>query len=262
MLRPWLRLLRLGLHLGAGVLTILLLFPHLNDEERGRRVSLWARKLIAIIGVRVTVHGRPPAVRGEGALIVSNHVSWVDIHLLHSLFYTHFVSKAEVRDWPVIGWLADRAGTLFLERSKKSDAHRINEHMADLLRAGACLTLFPEGTTSDGTILKPFYPTLLQPAVIAQARIWPVAIRYRRRDGGINTDAAYCDDITMAESLRRIVRQDAILAEVHFLPPIQVGTRHRKEVTREAEQAISVVLAGDGRGTDAGTTVRPLSAAH
>lgn len=250
------RLLRLGLHIGAGALTILLLFPHLNTEERGRRVTTWARKLIGIVNLRVTVHGRPPNVRGEGALILANHVSWLDIHLLHSLLHTHFVSKSEVRDWPVIGWLADRAGTMFLERTKKSDAHRVNEQMADLLRDGACLTLFPEGTTSDGTELKPFFPSLIQPAVMAGARVWPVVIRYRRPDGGINTDAAYCDDISMGQSLLRIVRQPVIHAEVHFLPPLLAGGRHRRKVAAQAEAAIRDVLARDAGGRPPETAAR------
>lgn len=256
------RLLRLALHLGAGALTILLLFPHLNAEERARRVSAWGRKLLAILNVRLTVHGRPPSVRGEGALLVANHVSWLDIYLLFSATQTTFVSKAEVRDWPLIGWLAASAGTLFLERSRKSDAHRINEEMADLLRAGACLTLFPEGTTSDGTGLKPFFPSLIQPAVIAQARLWPVLIRYRRPDGSVNIDAAYYDDMSMGQSLLRIVRQPAIHAEVHFLPPIHASARHRREVARQAEAAIRGALARDADGRQPETAARPPAAAR
>lgn len=261
-LRPWLRLLRLGLHLVAGALTILLLFPHLNAEERQRRVILWSRKLTAILNVRVTVHGRPPAVRGEGALMVSNHVSWLDIHLLHGLLYTHFVSKAEVRDWPLVGWLAENTGTLFLERDKKADARRMNETMADLLRSGACLALFPEGTTTDGTGLKPFFPSLFQPAVLARARVWPVAVRYRRPDGEICIDAAYYDNMSLGESLRRIARQDAIHAEVHFLPPLQAEGLHRREVAARAEGVIRDALAADGRDRAPETDGHPRAAAH
>ncbi len=254
--RALLRLLRFFLHIVAGLLTVLLLFPHLNEEERGRRVSAWARKLLAILNVRLSVQGRPPAVRGEGALVVANHVSWLDIYLLHSLLHTRFVSKAEVRDWPFIGWLAANVGTLFLERTKKADAHRINQEMTDLLRRGASLALFPEGTTTNGTKLLPFYPTLFQPAVAAQARVWPVLIRYLREDGEPNLDAAYCDDISMGESLRRILRQEVIHAEVRFLPPIAATGLHRRELARQAEAAIRAALA------DAGRDNRPAAASH
>lgn len=254
------RLLRLGLHILAGALTILLLFPFLKPDERDRRVVAWARKLLAIVRVRVEVRGRPPAVRGEGALIVANHVSWLDIHVLHSLLPSRFVSKAEVRDWPLIGWMAARAGTLYLERTRKSDALRVNEAMAALLREGECLALFPEGTTTDGTRLLPFHPSLLQPAVVAGARVWPAVIRYRRRDGRINLQAAYHDDISLGQSLMRILAQDEILAEVTFLPPIPSVGLHRRELAARAEAAIREHLAADGHGSQPGISARHRSA--
>ncbi|MCU0841227.1 MAG: 1-acyl-sn-glycerol-3-phosphate acyltransferase [Thiobacillaceae bacterium] len=247
------RLLRLAAHLVAGVFTILLLFPHLNAEERDRRVVAWARRLLAILNVRVGVIGRLPAVRGEGALIVANHVSWLDIHLLHSLLPSRFVSKAEVREWPVIGWLSSAAGTLYLERAKKSDAHRVHTEMAELLRSGECLALFPEGTTTDGTRLRAFHATLFQPAVAAGARVWPAVIRYRHADGRVNTDAAYYDDISLGQSLRRILRQEAIYAEVRFLAPIPATGLHRKELARQSEAAIRAALADAGRGSPPGS---------
>lgn len=254
------RLIRLGLHILAGAATILFLFPFLAPDERGRRVVAWARRLLAIVGVRVVVHGRPPAVRGEGALIVANHVSWLDIHVLHSLLPSRFVSKAEVRDWPLIGWMAAQAGTLFLQRARKADARRVNEEMAALLRAGECLALFPEGTTTDGTRLLPFYPSLLQPAVVAGARVWPAVIRYRHADGRINLEAAYCDDISLGQSLRRILAQDGIVAEVTFLPPIASVGLHRRELAARAQQAIREYLAADGHGSQPGRSDRPRAA--
>ncbi len=259
-LKAYPRLIRLGLHILAGALTILLLFPFLKPDERGRRVVAWARKLLAIVRVRVTVHGRPPAVRGEGALIVANHVSWLDIHVLHSLIPSRFVSKAEVRDWPLIGWMAEQAGTLYLERRKKSDARRVNEAMAALLREGECLALFPEGTTTDGTRLLPFYPSLLQPAVVAGARVWPAVIRYRHPDGRINRAAAYHDDVSLWQSLKRIVAQDLILAEVRFLPPIAATGMHRRELAARAEAAIREVLAADAPHSQPGRSARPRAA--
>jgi 1-acyl-sn-glycerol-3-phosphate acyltransferase len=255
-----LRLLRLGLHMGAGALTILLLFPHLNAEERERRVMAWAAKLLAILNVRITVHGRPPTVRGEGALLVSNHVSWMDIHLLHSLLPGRFVSKAEVRAWPLVGWMAASAGTLFLERTRKSDARRVNEEMSGLLASGACLALFPEGTTSDGTVLRPFYPSLLQPAVQSGAQVWPTVIRYLRPDGRPNLDAAYCDDISLGQSLKRILCQDVIHAHVHFLAPISSKGLHRRELAARSEAVIRDLLAGGVPGTRPGTAARPAAA--
>lgn len=253
-----LKLLRLTGHLLAGALTILLLFPHLNSEERSRRVIRWADQLIKLVGVQVIVKGRPPSVRGEGALIVANHVSWLDIHVLHSLLFTRFISKAEIKNWPLIGWLADMTGTLFLERTKKSDAARINQVMANHLRGGECLALFPEGTTTDGSEVKPFYASLFKPAVDAGAQVWPVLIRYLDRDGEPTLAAAYHDDTTLAQSMLRVLKSGGIQAEVNFLPPIPANGQHRRELALAAETAIRDALcaARAGHGTAPETPAR------
>ncbi len=245
------------LHVIAGVLFILRRFPRLSATQRDREVLAWAGRLLAILGVRVTVHGRPPDVHHSGALLVANHVSWLDISLLHSLCPVRFVSKAEVRDWPVVGRLAVASGTLFLERSRKADAHRLNGEMADLLRAGDCLALFPEGTTSDGSGLLPFYPSLLQPAIQAGAPVWPVAIRYRHPDGRLNLDAAYFNHMSLGRSLLKILGQREIRAEVHFLDPIPTAGQRRRELAGQAAAAIRAVLADDGRDSRPGTGAHP-----
>jgi len=206
--------------------------------------------LLATVGVRVVSRGRPPAVRGGGALLVANHVSWLDIHVIHSLLPARFVSKAEVRNWPVIGWLADKAGgTLFLERTRKSDAKRMNEVMAGHLRDGDCLALFPEGTTSDGGDLLPFYPGLFQPAVAADATIWPARIRYLDKAGRHCPDAAYYGDMSLMASLQRILHARSIVAEIEFLPTIPAHGQGRKELAAQAEAAIRATWVADGRGS-------------
>lgn len=250
------RLARFILHVLAGALTILLLFPWLERAERDKRVGRWAGQLLAILNVRPELRGRPPTVRGEGALIVANHVSWLDIHLLHSLLPARFVSKAEVRGWPVIGWMAEAAGTLFLERSRKSDAARMNTVMSGHLRDGDCLALFPEGTTSDGGGLLPFYPSLFQPAVEAGARVWPAVIRYTRPDGTPCEAAAYCDDVNLLQSLRRITGEPGIVAEIHFLPAIASAGLNRRELAKQAEAAMRAALAGDEPDSAPGTAAR------
>ncbi|MBI5937673.1 MAG: 1-acyl-sn-glycerol-3-phosphate acyltransferase [Betaproteobacteria bacterium] len=244
-----LSLLRIAGHLLAGTLTVLFLFPHLSAEERGRRVTAWAARMVGLAGVRVVMQGRSPAVRGKGALIVANHVSWLDIYVLHSLLFTRFISKAEIRHWPLIGWLAEMTGTLFLERTKRSDAARINREMAGHLQAGECLALFPEGTTTDGTEVKPFYASLFNPALEAEAQVWPVLIRYLDLNGEPTLAAAYHDDTTMAQSLMRVLRSGGIRAEVTFLPPIAATAGHRRELAQAAETAIRDALVRAGHGT-------------
>lgn len=249
-LRSGRRLLSLQGHVLVGALTVLVLFPFLATAERERRLVRWAARLLRIVGVHVTVKGQAPAARIGGALIVANHVSWLDIHLIHSVLPARFVAKAEVRGWPVIGWLADKAGgTLFLERARKTDAKRVNGAMADHLRAGECLALFPEGTTTDGSELLPFYSSLFQPAVTAQAPVCPALIRYRTGAGRYCQAAAWHGDSSLLDSLRRIVRQPAVFAEIEFLTPIPSQGLHRRELAARAEQAIRGLLVADGHGS-------------
>lgn len=250
------RFSRLALHVIAGALTIVLLFPWLDRAERDKRVGRWAAGLLRVLNVRTRLRGRPPMLRGQGALIVANHVSWLDIHLIHGILPARFVSKAEVRGWPVIGWMAEAAGTLFLERSRKSDAARMNSVMAGHLQAGDCLALFPEGTTSDGNDLLPFYPSLFQPAVESGALVWPALIRYLNADGSANPEAAYFDEMSLATSLGKILRQPEIVAEIEFLPAIATAGLARREVARLAETAMRAALADAAPGIAPGTAGR------
>lgn len=249
------KVLRLAGHLLSGALTILLLFPHLNSEECSRRVTRWAAKMLAIFNIRVVTKGRAPKVRAGGAMLVSNHISWLDIYVLQSLLPVRFISKAEVQGWPLIGWLAQEVGTVFLVREKKSDAMRVNQIMANHLKDGDLLALFPEGTTSDGREILPFYPSLFQPAVDARAQVWPARLRYLDSEGNYTDAAAYFGGMTLGESMWRVARQPRIVVEVEFLPMIQHQPgMARRELARLAEAAIRG--ADDGAGTAPGSTAR------
>lgn len=244
-LMPALKLLRMASHLLAGSVTILLLFPHLDRHERGRRVMRWSTQFLRVLGVHLEVIGRPPTVRGGGVLLAANHVSWLDIHLLHSLMPARFISKAEVRGWPLFGWLAEATGTVFLVREKKSDAMRVNQLMAAHLRDGDCLALFPEGTTSDGSDLLPFYPSLFQPAVEAAAQVWPLRIRYLAADGSPCLDAAYFGGMTLGESVLKVLRLKGLRAQVTFLSPISSQGLARRDLARATEKAIRAAFVAD-----------------
>jgi len=242
MLSPTLKFLRLAGHILAGTLLVLLRFPSLDRPERARRVTRWAAQLLAILAVRVRVRGELPTP--GGALVAANHVSWLDIHLLHSLLPARFISKAEVRNWPVFGRFAEASGTVFLVREKKADAMRVNQLMAEHLREGDCLALFPEGTTSDGSGLLPFFPSLFQPVVEARATVWPVCIRYLNGDGTPCIEAAYYGQLSMSTSLRKILKLKEVRAEVTFLPAIASQGLARRDLARAAEEAIRTALAG------------------
>src|SRR6185295_16037591 len=140
-----------------------------------KRVGWWNARLLRLLGIALHSSGTP---RQGATLIVANHVSWLDILAINAVHPCRFVSKADVRHWPLIGWLVACGGTLFIERERKRDALRVVHQVADALRQGQTLAVFPEGTTSDGHGLLPFHANLLQAAVATSTPVQPVALRF------------------------------------------------------------------------------------
>ena len=209
------RLLRAIAHMLSGWGTIRFRFGRLSPAERAQCVEQWAERLLNIMGVRLTVHGTPPA-HGP-VLVVCNHLSWLDIVAIHAARHVRFVSKASVRHWPVIGTLSTGAGTLYIERERRRDAVRVVHHMTEALRAGDIIAVFPEGTTSDGHGLLPFHANLLQAAISAGAPVQPAALRFADAASGQNSDAPrYVDDDSLLASLWNTLKAPPLLAIVHF----------------------------------------------
>ena len=199
--------------------------------------SWWHNRLADILGVRITVSGhrpRPPA------LLVSNHVSWLDIIVLGGLTHTDFLSKHEVREWPVVGWLAARAGTLFIRRGH-GQTGTISEQIAHRLRQDGLLTLFPEGTTTDGREVRPFFSRLFAAAVDTGTDVVPVALRYHVR-GHHDPVAPYTGDQSLADNLRGLLRRECTEVHVVFGEPISLRGHSRKEVAELARAAIVAAL--------------------
>jgi len=235
LIRPVIKILRLTSLVFTGVGTALFFYKGMDRSARNRQLLAWANRLMRILKIKLRVTGSPPV---GGAVLVANHVSWLDIHVLHSLLPARFVSKAEVRNWPLLGQLAMAAGTLFITREKKSDAIRVNKEMAAELLAGECLAFFPEGTTSDGQALRGFFPSLFQPAVEAECPVVPACIRYRDLHGKPCLEAAYHGDMTLLESFWRIAKLPGLVVEITFLPALASQGLHRRELAKQAENAI------------------------
>jgi 1-acyl-sn-glycerol-3-phosphate acyltransferase len=238
-LRRSLRIILLALHLALGVTLAGLAFPLCGPVQRDRIIMAWARRLLRVLGVRARV-AAAPSLPG-GALLVCNHVSWLDIYLIYAAQRVHFVSKSEVRAWPVAGWLAHKTGTLFLERGRRADTARINAEMRTLMQGGAWVAVFPEGTTSDGRALRRFLPSLLQPAVELNCPIVPAALRYRTLDNEYSAAPAYIDQMSLWQSFRQIVSEPGLIAELHFGEPI-LPNGHRRELAAQAEQLVARLL--------------------
>ena len=167
--------LRLVLHLLHGVWIVAVRFPRMSEASKSEINRVWSNKMLGLVGMRLVVHHDERRI-DHGALVVGNHVSWLDIYVINAWRPTPFVSKAEVRKWPVVGWLAHRLGTIFIHREKRRDAHRTMHEIVERVSSGGMVCLFPEGTTSDGTSLLPFHTNLFQAAVSAQCPVQPVCL--------------------------------------------------------------------------------------
>jgi 1-acyl-sn-glycerol-3-phosphate acyltransferase len=245
-LRRALRISLLMLHLAWGVTVAGLAFPLFKPAQRDRFIMAWSRRLLRVLGVRAQL-APAPRLPG-GALLVCNHISWLDIYLIYAAQRVHFVSKAEVRTWPVAGWLAQKSGTLFIERGRRADTARIIPEMHDLMQDGAWVAVFPEGTTSDGRALRRFMPSLLQPAVKLNCPIVPAALHYRTLAGEYSAAPAYIDDISMWHSLKQIVSEPGLIAELQFGEPI-LPNGHRRELAALAEAATARLLGAAPAGS-------------
>ena len=171
----------------AAVATVLAILPPvllrivtLGAEKPAARLGArcchaWGKALCAILRIHVTLEGRPP--RGR-FLVASNHVSYLDILVLASLYPSAFVAKLEIGAWPVFGWIARTAGTLFVDRKHPRDVVRAGREMRSHLEAGIPLTVFPEGGSSSGETVRPFLPSLLEPAADAGVPCYAASVTY------------------------------------------------------------------------------------
>lgn len=202
-------------HALRGLAIIVLRFPRMPQAQRDLRVQVWAGEMLAILGITLKVSGRPP-VTGP-VLLVANHISWLDILVMHAARHCRFVSKADVKHWPLIGRLATSAGTLYIERESRRDALRVVHHMAESLREGDVVAVFPEGTTGDGREMLPFHANLMQAAISAQAPLQPVGMRFIDAATGETSFApSYIGDETLVGSVWRTLTAPPIVAVVNF----------------------------------------------
>jgi 1-acyl-sn-glycerol-3-phosphate acyltransferase len=230
------------LHLFAGLIEVAALFPFYGASRRRRAMGRWSACLLALLNVEVRIRGVPPESAERAAVLVSNHVSWLDIQLIHSVWQVRFVAKSEVRRWPLIGWLSARAGTLFIERGKNRHAARINKSIHAALQQGDAVGVFPEGSTTDGTKIIPFHASLLQPAVAENALVHPVALRYLDDAGCVNVNASYVGETTLMESMLTIFAEKRIVAELIFLPAIDASGKTRRWLAAQTQFAIAAAL--------------------
>ena len=248
------RLTRLLLHIAYGCVGVAAIFPFLSHQRRWQTIQGWSRQMLRIVHLRLTVCGSPPS-RQTPTLIVSNHVSWLDICVLHSVTPLRFVAKSEVRGWPMVGSLASGVGTIFIQRGNPLDTVRTNRAIVQALSRGEHVAMFPEGTSTDGSEIKPFHPSLFQPALEAAAQVVVVALRYVNPDGSVNPEASYAGERSLWESFRLVAGRRSLVAELIFAATIDVNGRARADIARAAECAAADALQLPRPSRKSGTAV-------
>jgi len=234
------RLLRAVLHVLHGML-VMTRFPVLDARGRHERIRWWGAGLLKSVGMTLEVSGVQP--RAGATLLVSNHISWLDIAAIHAAApHARFVSKADVLKWPLLGWLIRNAGTLFIERERKRDAVRVVHAMAQALQNGDAVAVFPEGTTGDGPRLLPFHANLLQAAIATRTPIQPVVLRFSDASKAYSDAVVYVGETTLMQSIWRVVSARGLCAHVHLLPPVGTAHADRRALAQHLRELIAKEL--------------------
>ncbi|NMG46042.1 1-acyl-sn-glycerol-3-phosphate acyltransferase [Aromatoleum toluvorans] len=217
------------------MLTVVAIYPLTPRATHRRLCRHWSQGLLALLGIDLQTTGAPVE---PGCLLVANHISWLDIFVINAIAPSAFISKAEVRTWPLIGWLAAKNETVFLRRGSRGHAKIINAEIGALLDAGRNVALFPEGTTTDGSHVLHFHAALLQPAIESGHAIQPMAISYTDTKGLHTRAAAYDGDVSLGQCIASIVAEPRIVARIDTAPPLGTEGIHRRDLAAGARAAI------------------------
>jgi 1-acyl-sn-glycerol-3-phosphate acyltransferase len=239
-MRVAIKLLRGIWHVLVGWVTIYFRFPKLNSQQREARVQVWATQLLRIWDIELEVRGKPVLL--GPALLVCNHISWLDIVVIHATRHCRFVSKSELREWPLIGTLATGAGTLYIERENRKDAVRMVKEMARALIEGDVLAVFPEGTTGDGFDMLPFHANLIQSAIDANAPVQPLALQFvDAQTNEISLAARFIGDDTLVGSIWSTLNASNLKAVVNFGEIQLPNGRDRRSWTHDLHEDVKAL---------------------
>lgn len=234
------RLARVVVHLCEGLATCALIFPLASSALRARLTRGWSRRLLRLCRVEVEHGAGVPAL--AHALVVANHVSWLDIFVINALNPCRFVAKAEIRQWPVMGWLAAGAGTVFIARGNRRELRHVFKGLVEVLQRGERVALFPEGTTGlQGQVL-PFHANLFEAAIDAGVAVQPYALAYVDDRGALHPSIEYVGETTFVDSLLRILQGPPVRARLACLAPLEGVGAHRRELALAAQEAVAAAV--------------------
>lgn len=241
----WVKYFRLVCAVIRAVLTVCFRFPRLTRADKLRAIQDWSISVLAILNIEVNAHEKEPICEQRSALLlVANHVSWIDVLVIQSIAPSLFVAKQEVRSWPVIGWLAQACGVIFVDRSSVHAVKDMVQHVTHALQQGYNVAGFPEGTSTEGKTVQLFHANMFEAALQTHACVQPIALRYRHRAcQRLSTDVAFVGDSGFLASLHQVMRTTHLIANVRFerrLPPLG---HSRRTLAYLSHQCVSTALA-------------------
>ncbi|MCP9456251.1 MAG: 1-acyl-sn-glycerol-3-phosphate acyltransferase [Nitrospira sp.] len=216
-----------------------IVLPRLALAQRDSLIAQWCREVLDLLQIHVVIHGERPATPLSSTLFVANHISWIDVLLLLSLQQMRFIAKKEVQGWPIIGYLASQTGTWFFKRTSPHELADVLQATSLALHQGGCVAFFPEGTTTDGTSVRPFHSGLFEAAVQSKARIQPLCIWYERSDGMLDQDLAFVGHESLVFSILKLLTRPITVAHLSFLPPLDSSTGDRRHLANLCQIAIA-----------------------
>jgi len=211
---------------------------HNLTETQHKIIQAWMHRSAEIIGIDIRVYGK---FAESPTFVVANHISWLDILIISSVLPVSFLSKVEIRNWPFIGTLAAKAGTLFIRRGSKNGATEAINLMQTKLEAGHSVASFPEAKTTDGTSVHVFHSRLFAAAIKTESLIQPVALHYPHTNG-TNPIVPYLNDTNLIKHAFQIMSAKRTIVEVTLCEPIQSKGQMRKQVAQSARNAIAQVM--------------------
>jgi 1-acyl-sn-glycerol-3-phosphate acyltransferase len=236
------RLMRVLLHLLRGLSICAFIFPFVDAAARSAHVQSWSSRLLVLCRVSVDLCHASAGTLASRAMIVANHVSWLDIFVINSVQPCRFVAKSDIRGWPLIGWLCDKAGTIFIARGRVRDVRRIYQGLVTSLENGEHVAFFPEGTTAAQGSLLPFHANLFEAAIEAKVPVQPYALRYVDARNDFHTAVNFIGDMTFVQSMLAILRAEPMKVQLTPLPPLETVGSHRRELADAAHAAIAGAL--------------------
>ncbi len=232
------------LHVMRGVLTLSFFFPFIDDQKKQEHIQRWSKKLLTIFKIELKIRGAE-LLPNSPYLLASNHISWLDIHVINAFRPVRFVAKSEVASWPVFGWMARQLRTVFIRRDSSRHARLVVGQVAGVLKTES-ICIFPEGTSTVGDEVLPFKPNLFESALEAGVPTFPLAIQYFSTITGKRSySPAFIGDMGLLGSMANVVQNRHLGVELCFLPQLHQTPGDiidRKQLALHAEESISKAL--------------------